>query len=78
MNAPTPSSRRHVASPADSAAHAPALVSLARDARAAANDDAVTAVSEHAVNPLWMITQTHCRRHDLTSCTMHCHNPALG
>jgi hypothetical protein len=51
MNAPTPSSRRHVASPADSAVHAPALVSLARDARAA-----VTAVAEHGVNPLWMIT----------------------
>jgi hypothetical protein len=56
MHAPTPSSRRHVASPADSAVHAPALVSLARDARAAANDDAVTAVAEHGVNPLWMIT----------------------
>ena len=56
MNAPTPSSRRRVASPTDSAVHAPALVSLARDARAAANDDAVTAVPEHAVNPLWMIT----------------------
>ena len=56
MNAPTPSSRRHVASPADSAAHASALVSLARDARAAANDGTVTAVPEQAVNPLWMIT----------------------
>ena len=56
MNAPTPSSRRPVASPTNSAVHAPAIVLLARDARAAANDDAVTAVPEHAVNPLWMIT----------------------
>jgi hypothetical protein len=29
---------------------------VARDASAAANDDSVTAVPDHAVNPLWMIT----------------------
>jgi hypothetical protein len=57
MNAPSPSSsERPVASPRNSAVHAPAIVLLVRDARAAANDDAVTAVPDHAVNPLWMIT----------------------
>jgi hypothetical protein len=33
--------------------HAPAIVLLARDARAA-NDDAVTVVQHEAPNPLWM------------------------
>lgn len=56
MNAPSPSSPRSIASPTNSTVHAPALVSVARDARAAANDDAVTAVSDRTVNPLWMIT----------------------
>jgi len=56
MNAPSPSSQRPVALPTNSAVHAPPIVLLARDTRAAANDDAVTAVPGHAVNPLWMIT----------------------
>jgi hypothetical protein len=29
---------------------------LARGTHAAANDDAVTAVPEHGINPVWMIT----------------------
>jgi hypothetical protein len=53
MNAPSPSSPRPVASPTNSAVHAPAIVLLARDA-CAANDDAVTAVHPQAPNPLWM------------------------
>ena len=56
MNAPSPSSRRGVASPMSSAAHAPAIAMLARDTHAAANHDTVTAVPEQAINPLWMIT----------------------
>lgn len=58
MNAPFPSSSRRLAPPTDttsSAVHAPALVAVARGAPAA-NADAVTVVSNHAVNPLWMIT----------------------
>jgi hypothetical protein len=39
-----------------SAAYAPAIAMLARDTHAAMNDDAVTTVPEHAINPLWMIT----------------------
>ena len=59
MSAPSPS-RRPVASPASSAVHAPALVSL--DLHAAANEDTEPIVHSEtkgpysAVNPLWMIT----------------------
>lgn len=49
MNAPSPSTQRVVVSPTSSAVHAPAVVLIARDARAAANDDA-----DHRMNPLWM------------------------
>ena len=61
MNAPSPS-RRPAVSPTDSAAHAPALVCVALDTHAAANDDTepITGTqrkgSYSAVNPLWMIT----------------------
>ena len=61
MNAPSPS-RRPVASPADSAVHAPALVPVSPDAHAAANDDTEPIAGTEqkgpfgAVNPLWMIT----------------------
>ena len=53
MNAPSPSTQRLVVSPTESAVHAPAVVLIARDARAAANDDAVAA-PDHRMNPLWM------------------------
>jgi hypothetical protein len=53
MNAPSSSTQRLVVSPTSSAAHAPAVVLIGRDARAAANDDAV-AVLDHRMNPLWM------------------------
>lgn len=61
MNAPSPS-RRPVASPADSAVHAPALVPVSFDAHAAANEDTEPIAETErkgpysAVNPLWMIT----------------------
>lgn len=58
MNAPSTFSTRPLAPPTDttnSTAHAPALVPVARGAPAA-NADAVTAVSNSTVNPLWMIT----------------------
>ena len=54
MNAPSPSARRPVVSPASAAVHAPAVTLIARDARAAANDDAVAAVPDQAMNSLWM------------------------
>jgi hypothetical protein len=53
MNAPSPSTQRLVVSPTGSAVHAPAVVLIAPDARAAANDDAVAA-SDHRTNPLWL------------------------
>lgn len=61
MNAPSPSSRRipysrRIAAPARSAQHAPAIVAIAHDTRAAANEDTATAATERSVNPLWMIT----------------------
>ena len=61
MNAPSPS-RRPVASPADSAVHAPALVPVSLEAHTAANGDTepITDTERRgphsAVNPLWMIT----------------------
>ena len=61
MNAPS-SSRRPVASPANSAVHAPALVPVSLDVHAAANDDTEPIAdterngTHSAVNPLWMIT----------------------
>lgn len=56
MNTRSASSRRPVASPTNSAVRAPAIVPLVRDARAAANDEAVTAVPDYVTNPLWVIT----------------------
>lgn len=56
MNTPSPSSRRPVASQKNAAVHAPAIVLIARDARSAANHDAVAAPPDHGANPLWMIT----------------------
>ena len=53
MNAPSPSTQRLVESPTSSAVHAPAVVLIAGDARAAANDDAVAA-TDHRTNPLWV------------------------
>jgi hypothetical protein len=47
MNAPSPSTQRLVVSPTSSAVHAPAVVLIARDARA-------LAVPDHRINPLWM------------------------
>jgi hypothetical protein len=41
-------------SPASAAVHAPAVTLIARDARAAANEDAVAASPNHAMNSLWM------------------------
>ena len=61
MNALSPS-RRPVASPTDSAVHAPVLVPVSLDAHAAANDDTEPIADTErkgpysAVNPLWMIT----------------------
>ena len=61
MNALSPS-RWPVASPTDSAVHAPALVAVSLDAHAAANDDTEPIADTErkgpysAVNPLWMIT----------------------
>jgi hypothetical protein len=62
MNAPSPS-RRPVASSANAAAHAPALVPVSVDGHAAANDDTEPIAAHRqtkgpysAVNPLWMIT----------------------
>jgi len=61
MNAPSPS-RRPVASPANSAEHAPALVPVSINVHAAANADTEpiadteTKSPYSAVNPLWMIT----------------------
>ena len=61
MNAPSPS-RRPIASPADSAAHAPALVTVSLDTHIAANADTEPITDTErkgpysAVNPLWMIT----------------------
>ena len=61
MNAPSPS-RQLLASPANSAAHAPALVPVSLDVHAAANDDTEPIADSEtkgpysAVNPLWMIT----------------------
>ena len=55
-------SRRPVASPANSAVHAPALVPVSLDVHAAANEDTEPIVHSEtkgphsAVNPLWMIT----------------------
>jgi hypothetical protein len=56
MNAPSPSSQRPVTLPTNSAVNAPAIVLLESDARPAANHDTITAVPDHSVNPLWMIT----------------------
>jgi hypothetical protein len=61
MSAPSPS-RRPVASPANSALHAPALIPVSIDVHAAANDDTEPIAHTQAkgpysaVNPLWMIT----------------------
>ena len=54
--------RRLIASPTDSAAHAPALVPMSLDTHAVANDDTEPIADTErkgpysAVNPLWMIT----------------------
>ena len=56
------SSQRPIATPTDSAAHAPALVPMSLDTHAAANDDTEPIADTErkgpysAVNPLWMIT----------------------
>jgi hypothetical protein len=61
MNAPSPS-QRPIASPMDSAGHAPALVTVSLDTHIAANDhtepiaDTGRKGPYSAVNPLWMIT----------------------
>lgn len=61
MNAFSPS-RRPIASPTDSAAHAPALVPVSLDTHAVASDDTEPIADTErkgpysAVNPLWMIT----------------------
>jgi hypothetical protein len=61
MNAPS-ASRRPVASPENSAVHAPAVVPVSLDVHAAANDDTEPIAHTEAkgpystVNPLWMIT----------------------
>jgi hypothetical protein len=60
MNAPSPF-RRPIASPTDSAVHAP-LIPVSLDTHAAANDDTEPIGDTErkgpysAVNPLWMIT----------------------
>jgi hypothetical protein len=56
MNTPTPSAERLVDALTVSDKHAPAIVSVPGEARAAANDDTHSPDDDRSVNPLWMIT----------------------
>jgi hypothetical protein len=54
MNALSSSDQRPAVAPASAAVRAPAVTLIARDAPAAANEDAVAVISDQETNSLWM------------------------